>query len=242
MRSNLAGPTMTFAQNIFSESSSQMHQFGELAHTNDGRAFRYCQVGASALAAGKLYQCRAEDTSNFQNLTAAVNSVGDLSVTTTTTVTLTANQLAGGFLSIESATTGAGFTYKIKSHAAASGAVVTFNLEDPIIVATTGTVNIDVHPHPYDDVIIAPTTASSANAGFAVYNVTALYYGWLCVLGPTSALAQGTIVVGDGCVPAETTTAGAIGPKADASLSDVVATALTGIASTDYGLVTAKIG
>lgn len=242
MRSQLAGPTTIFAQGIFSESSSQMHQLGELAHTNDGRAFRYCKVGGTALVAGSLYQARAEDTTNMQNLVAAVNSVGDTSVTTTSTVTLSANQLAGGFLVIESATTGAGFTYRIKSHAAASGAVVTFNLEDPIIVATTGTVNIDVHPHPYDAVIVAPTTATSANAGFAVYNVTAAYFGWLCVLGPTAALAQGTIVVGDGCVPAETTTAGAIGPKADASLSDVVATAFTGIASGDHGIVYAKIG
>jgi hypothetical protein len=242
MRSQLAGPTAVFAQGIYSESSIQMHQLGEKASTNDGRAFRYCKVGASALAAGKLYQTRAEDTSNFQNLSAATSAVGDTSITTTTTVTLTANQLAGGFLSVNSATTGAGFIYKIKSHAAATAAVVTFNLEDPIVVATTGSVVIDVHPHPYDAVIIAPTTSSSAMAGFAAFNVTAAYYGWLCVIGPTTALAQGTIVVGDSVCPAESTNAGTIGPKADATLSEVVGSALTGIASTDYGLIYAQIG
>lgn len=234
------GPAVV-AQGIYTESSTQLHGLGELVHSNDGRMFRYAKVGASALAAGKLYQSRAEDTTNFQNLTVAVNSVGDTTVTTTTTVTLTANQLAGGFLVIESATTGAGYTYKIKSHPAASGAVVTFTLVDPIAVATTGTVNIDVHPNPYDAVIIAPTTSSSAMAGFAVYDVTAAYFGWLCTHGPTAALAQGTIVVGDDVVPAETTTAGAIGPKADATLSEVVGAALTGIASTDYGLIYALI-
>lgn len=242
MRSQLAGPTQVFAQGIFSESANQMHQLGEAAYTNDGRKFRYCKVGGTALAAGLLYQSRAEDTTNFQNLVAAVNSVGDTTVTTTSTVTLTANQLAGGFLVIESATTGAGFTYRIKSHPAASGAVVTITLEDPILVATTGTVNIDMHPHPYDAVIVAPTTSTSGQAGFAVYNVTAAYFGWLCVEGPTAALAQGTIVVGDDVCPAETTTAGAIGPKADATLSEVVGKAYTGIASGDYGLICAKIG
>ena len=241
MTSQLTGAIQVAAQGIFSESSTQLHDIGSIVYTNDGRAYRYAKVGGTALAAGKLYQSRAEDTTNFQNLTAAVNSVGDTSVTTTSTVTLTANQLAGGFLVIESATTGAGFTYKIKSHAAATAAVVTFNLEDPIVVATTGTVNIDVHPNPYDAVIIAPTTSSSAMAGFAVYNVTAAYFGWLCTHGPTAALAQGTIVVGDDVVPAETTTAGAIGPRADATLSEVVGAALTGIASTDYGLIYALI-
>lgn len=241
MASQLTGAVAVAAQGIYSESSSQLHGIGELVHSNDGRKFRYAKVGASALAAGKLYQSRAEDTSNFQNLTAAVNSVGDTSVTTTSTVTLTANQLAGGFLVIESGTLGIGMTYKIKSHAAASGAVVTFNLEDPIAVATTGTVNIDVHPNPYDAVIIAPTTSSSVQAGFAVYPVTAAYFGWLCVHGPTAALAQGTIVVGDSVCPAETTTAGAIGPKADATLSQVVGTACTGIASGDYGIILAGI-
>lgn len=241
MNSQLTGAVAIAAQGIYSESSTALHNIGELVHSNDGRKFRYTKVGGTALAAGKLYQSRAEDTSNFQNLVCAVSSAGDTSITTTTTVTLTANQLAGGFLVIESATTGAGFTYKIKSHAAATAAVVTFNLEDPIVVATTGTVNIDVHPNPYDAVIIAPTTSTSVQAGFAVYNVTAAYFGWLCTHGPTAALAQGTIVVGDNVCPAETTTAGAIGPKADATLSQVVGTAMTGIASTDYGLILASI-
>jgi len=241
MSSQLTGAVVVAAQGIHSESSTQLHGIGEMVHSNDGRKFRYCKVGGTSLAAGKLYQSRAEDTTNFQNLTCAVSSAAATSITTTTTVTLTANQLAGGFLTVTAATTGAGFTYKIKSHAAASGAVVTFNLEDPVVVATTGTVTVDAHPNPYDAVIIAPTTATSGNAGFAVYNVTNAYFGWLCTHGPTSALAQGTIVVGDNVCPAESTNAGAIGPKADATLSQVVGTALTGIASTEYGVIFASI-
>lgn len=242
MNSQLTGAVVVAAQAIHSESSTQLHNIGDQASSNDGRVFRYAKVGASALAAGKLYQSRAEDTSNFQDLTCAVSSAGATSITTTSTVTLTANQLAGAFLTIASATTGAGFTYKVKSHAAASGAVVTFNLEDPVVVATTGTVKADLHPNIYDAVIIAPTTSSSKQAGFAVYNVTAAYFGWLCVRGQTAALAQGTIVVGDDVCPAETTTAGAIGPRADATLSEVVGHACTGIASTDYGIIFADVG
>jgi hypothetical protein len=240
-QSQLTGAVNVAAQGIFSESSTQLHGIGELCHTNDGRIFRYVKAGGTALVAGKLQQAPAEDTTNFQNLTAAVNSIGDLSVTTTSTVTLTANQLAGGFLVIESATLGAGFTYKIKSHAAATAAVVTFNLEDPIVVATTGTVNIDVHPNPYNAVIVMPTTSTSAPVGFAVYNITAAYFGWICSHGPTAALAQGTVTVGDGVIPAETTAAGAVVSQGNDTHDAEVGYALTGIASGDYGLVFATI-
>lgn len=241
MKSQLTGPVTVAAQGIYSESSSQLHNIGEIAYSNDGRAFRYVKAGGTALVAGKLQQSPAEDTTNFQNLTAAVNSVGDTSVTTTSTVTLTANQLAGGFLVIESATTGAGFTYKIKSHAAATAAVVTFNLSDPIVVATTGTVNIDVHPNPYSGVIVTPTTTTSAPVGFAVYNITAAYYGWICSHGPTAAHAQGTVTVGDGVIPAETSVAGTVVSQGNDTHDAEVGYALTGIASTDYGLVFATI-
>lgn len=234
------GPATT-AQGIYSESSVQLHRIGEIANSNDGRSFRYTKVGASALAAGKLYQAPVEDTTNQQALTVAVNSIGDTSVVTTTTVTLAANLLAGGFLTVNSATLGAGFTYRIKGNTAATTAVTTITLDDPIVVATTGTVIVDVSQNPYSNVVIAPTTATSAAVGFAVYNVTNAYFGWLCTHGPTAALAQGTIVVGDDVVPAESTNAGTIGPRADATLSNVVGHAITGIASTDYGLIHAVI-
>lgn len=240
-QSQLTGPVTVASQGIFTQSSTIQQNVGEIAYTNDGRAFRYVKAGGTALVAGLLQQSAAEDTTNFQNLTAAVNSVGDTTVTTTSTVTLTANQLAGGFLVIESATTGAGFTYRIKSHPAVTAAVVTFTLEDPIIVATTGTVNIDVHKNPYDQVIVMPTTSTSAPVGFAVYNITAAYFGWICSHGPTAALAQGTVVVGDGVIPAETSVAGTVVSQGNDTHDAEVGYALTGIASTDYGLVFATI-
>lgn len=241
MGTQLTGSVQVAAQGIFSESASALHNVGELIHTNDGRKLRYCKVGATALVAGKLYQAAAEDTSNMQDLTATAAAAAATSMVTTTTVTLAADLLAGGLLTVVSGTTGAGFTYKIKGNTAAAGAVTTFSLEDPVLVATSGTVKIDVKQNPYQSVIVAPTTATSAAVGFAVFNVTALYFGWLVTHGPTACLAQGTVVVGDDLVPAETTNAGSVVSRADASLSNTVGKALTGIASTDYGLVFASI-
>jgi len=234
MSTQLTGAVVVNAQKLHSESSTALHNLGELVFSNDGRAYRYCKAGATALVAGKLQQSSAEDTSNFQNLTCAVSSAGATSITTTSTVTLTVDQLAGALLTVTAATTGAGFLYKVKGHAAATAAVVTFNLEDPIVVATTGTVTVDLAPNAYSGVIVNPTTASSAAIGVAVYNITATYYGWLQVGGVASILNDGGSTVGTN-VSASNGTAGAV--EAAVTAQAAIGVALTGVATTEYGLV-----
>jgi len=55
--------------------------------------------------------------------------------------------------------TGYGYQYKIKSHPAATGAVVVFTLEDPLLTTlTAATTKVDVIANPYAGVIINPTT------------------------------------------------------------------------------------
>ena len=224
-------------QDVFVDSSTQQHDLGAYAETPDGRGFRYCKVGGTSLVAGRLYQSPAEDTTNMQNLTAAVNSVGDTSVTTTTTVTLTVNQLAGGTLVVVSATLGSGRMYKIKSNTAATGAVVTFVLEDPIRVATTGTVKIDVHPNAYDGVIITPAaTATSACVGVAVGVVTNAQYGWLQTHGAAPVLSSTAMAIGDSVIPINATAAGAA-TRATDGVKAPIGYALTGTATTDVGHV-----
>ena len=230
--STLKSNLLVMPSEVFSDSSVSQTDLGALATTGDGRYFRYCKAGGTALVAGKLQQASAEDTSNFQDLTVAVSSKGAKTVTTTSTVTLTANQLAGGLLTVTSASTGAGFVYKIKSHAAATAAVVTFNLEDPIQVATTGTVKVDCIPNPYAGIIVNPTTASSAPVGVAVYNITANYFGWLQVSGAASILSDGGSTVGTN-VSASNGTAGAV--EASVTAQATIGTALTGVATGEYG-------
>lgn len=234
MSTQLTGAVVVNAQKLHSESSTALHNLGELIFSNDGRAYRYCKAGATALVAGKLQQSSAEDTTNFQNLTCAVSSAGATSITTTSTVTLTVDQLAGGLLTVTAATTGAGFLYKVKGHAAATAAVVTFNLEDSVVVATTGTVTVDLAPNPYSAVVVNPTTASSAPIGVAVYNITAAYYGWLQVGGVASILNDGGSTVGTN-VSASNGTAGAV--EAAVTAQGAIGIALTGVATTEYGLV-----
>ena len=236
-QSSLGSTPLITGQNLNTNSSTQQMDLGAYAETADGRGFRYAYIGATATVAGRIYQAAAEDTTNFQALTAAVNSVGDTTVTTTSTVTLSANQLAGGTLIIVSATLGSGRMYKIKSHPAASAAVVTFTLEDPIAVATTGTVKIDCHPNPYNGVIVTPAgSATSCPVGVATNANTANYYGWLQTHGPAPVLSSTPMTVGNNVMPLFATAAGA-GTVAVDGVKASIGYALTGIATTDVGHV-----
>lgn len=239
MATSLSADTLIVGQDVFTSSSTQMHNLGQKAVTQDGRAFRYILAGATALVAGKLQQASAEDTSNFQNLTVATASAGATSMTTSSTVTLTANQLANGLLTVTSATTGVGQTLRIKGNTAATAAVTTIYLDDPVITATTGTVKIDMIPSPYSSVIVNPATATSSPIGVAVYPITAAQYGWVQVSGPVACLADGAITVGTSLC-ASNGTAGAV--EALAGVQAPIGYALTGIATTEYGMIFLKIG
>lgn len=233
------GP-VAVAQGLYEESSSALHNLGELIHSNDGRAFRYCKAGGTALAAGKLQQSSAQDTGDH-NLAIAAASAGATQIVTTGTVTVTANQYAGGFVTIAD-DAGEGYMYRISSHAAATAAVVTLNLADKIQVALTTDTTIDIIKNPYDAVIVNPTTISSSPAGVAVKALTASYYGWLQVSGPCSVLADGGITVGTDVVASDNV-AGAVEVTADGTpeILSVVGTAVIAATDTEYATVNLRL-
>ena len=130
MSTQLSGAVTVVAQGLYVSSADRVHSLGELVHSNDGRGFRYCEAGGTALVSGSLQQAKAENTSD-QDLAVAAAAVGATSIVTTTTVTVDANEYANGFAVI-SVTPGLGKIYKILSHPAASGAALTITLSDAI--------------------------------------------------------------------------------------------------------------
>ena len=223
---SVAGTTNTAG--VFGETAT----LGNLATTGDGRYYRYVVAGATALVPGKLQQSSVEATGN-ENLAVAAAAIGATSITTTSTVTVTANQLTGGYVMVTTST-GAGYQYQIGTHAAATSAVVTLNLVDPIIVALDTNSRVDLIPSPFNGVILNPTTATGTIVGVAVAATPATYYGWVQTKGPSNVLADGTIVVGEE-VGASAGTAGAV--KATAGVVADVGYAITGVASTEYGSI-----
>src|SRR3990172_4538648 len=124
------------------DEANPTHELGEKMFSPDGRAWRYVKAGTSNLVLGNVIQSPAEATGNQSRIVAAA-AVGDTVITTTDTVTVTANEYAGGWIIVTGeASTGTGGQYRIKSHPAATAAVCAFTLEDPVQVALTATTQV----------------------------------------------------------------------------------------------------
>jgi Tfp pilus assembly major pilin PilA len=219
--------------------SDKKFDLGGFGITPDGRKYRYGRQNASTAAvAGKLYQSNAQDTT-VQALAIAAAPAGTKTITTTTaTATVTKDQLAGGYVVVVS-TPGQGFYYKITGNTAATTAVFTITLEEPIVVAlTTGSV-IDIIADPYGNIeIMDATNHDGMLIGVAASNITASYYGWYQVAGPCGVLSDGTMVVGE-IVVASNGTDGAVevGVGGSTEIQAFVGQAITAIATAEYGMI-----
>lgn len=231
------GPQVVAAE-LFSDSSTQLHKLGELVHTNDGRSFRYAEAGGTALVAGKLQQSSAQVT-NHQDLTPSAASVDDKSISVTLGATAAAENLYAEGFALVTTSAGAGTMYPISGHAAiASSGTGDINLFQPIEVALTTSSRIDLVANPYKQVIVNPTTLTSAPIGVGVKAVTADQFGWLQVAGVANVLADGGLTVGLDVVASDNT-AGAVEVIADgaAELLPRIGKAVTTVATTEYGAV-----
>lgn len=231
----LTGIPVIYGIDPYNEESSPSCDLGAVGFSGDGRRFRYAKFGGT-LTAGELLQTSVEDTGD-QSLLVAATAIGATSVTTVGTVTVTANQYAGGYLvATAEGGTGNGYYYKIKSHPAATGAVVTLTLHEPIKVAFTTSTQVDIVKNLYDGVIQNPASATGAPVGVAVIDGTSGYYGWIQVggAGLVKADASGACTVG-ASLTASNQTAGCV-EDGDTDTQAIVGVAITGIAQAEFGL------
>lgn len=235
MSNFLSGPIQVAAQGLHTSSADQLHKLGELLYANDGRAFRYAEAGGTALVAGNVQSSQAQDT-DTQDLTAVAAAVDALSIASTTTVTVTANEYAEGFILV-SVTPGVGKTYKIKGHIAYTSAAPTFNLDEPVVVALTTTSRLDALANPYKDVVVAATTFVSPAVGVAIHAIAADQFGWLQVKGIANVVADGALVIGEPVIRSNGV-AGAVEPVTTTfTVQGNVGWAQTAVSTTEYGAV-----
>lgn len=224
-------------QEIFTTSSTQGTDIGSFATSGDGRYFRYALAGGTSLVPGKLQQSPAQDTTNYNpsgGLAVAAAAIGATTVTLTGSLTITANALAGGILSV-AVTPGQGYSYKIKSNtavAAAANCVIT--LEDPIIVALTTSSKVVIGLNPYAGVIVNPATATGSPVGVAVFAITNAQYGWVQTHGIVSCLNDSSTTIGLG-LTASAATAGAV--KTMTSTGVQVGYAINAGVTTEYDVM-----
>lgn len=236
----IAADAMVPQLNIFQSSTVKEGKLGARIKADDGRVFRYCLAGASALVVGKLQQAPAQIT-DHQDMTPVAAAIGATTVTVALGATaVTANQYAEGWLVITK-TPGEGYQYKISSHpAAALSTSVVLTLEDPIQVALTTSSRCDLVLNPFSGVIVNPATISSTPVGVAVYPIPAGSYGWIQTGGVATILADGANAVGSDLV-ASNGVAGAVEDAASPGAQPLVGVAVTGAADTEYGAVLLQI-
>jgi len=199
---------MAFPNSIFGkygwekvQTSDQKHKIGSRMVFDDGRAFRYVELGAADIAAGALVQAPVAVAHHDVDLAITTAASGVTSVTVTLEATAaTANQYKDGYLFINDGGTGEGHVYKIKSNAAGDSSgtcVITLEEDDPTVTAlTNGTHLAGLVLNPYSNVIISPTTVTNMVIGVAPRLLTTDYYGWIQTWGPAAVLANAAGVIG----------------------------------------------
>ena len=230
----LGGLPTIYGINPFATETVPQHQLGAIGVTPDGRKFRYAYVGAVALVAGDVVQTPAEVTGNQSRIVAAA-AIGATSITTTDTVTTTANQFTDGYIIVTGeASTGTGHTYRIKSHDVVSAAVATFQLYDPIEVALTATTQVDIVANPYRGVIQWPATQTGSAIGVAFVAAPLNTYTWIQTGGLAGVLTTGTVAVGAN-VAASTASAAAV--ETATAAMPTLGYAVTGVATGEVGAI-----
>lgn len=237
-------------------------QLGQRFATADGRELVLVSVAATALVGGVLTQSPAI-VAGHQTLamtvptaTPATAGTNQILVTNGATV-INQNFYAGGYAVIKDGT-GAGQTLRIQSNpgAAASGTCL-ITLEDPIVTTLDATSIVNLIQNPYQNVIIAPTTATGNTTGVTLYPLAAsvaptwngtsgvfatagtAQYGFLVTKGLTSCLSDASVAgVGLG-IMRSTTTAGTITVQTATGAN--IGNALQTTISAKYGAVYVNI-
>lgn len=185
-----------WAQGIYQQSATQKEMLGAERITADGRKFRYCRNGATALAAGIPTVAAAAVANNINCAPAVAAAVGDTVIQITIGNTaVTADQYKDGYIQGNSAG-GIGMQYRIVSHNAAAGnGIVTVQLADPILVAlVVATSKVSFIGNPFAAVVVG--AAAGLFVGVPPIAVTAYYYFWNQVGGVCTALVDNAVAVG----------------------------------------------
>jgi len=209
----LTGQTLITQQDTMTASTDKLHDLGQIGMTSDGRKFRYCKAGGAVLVTGDCYSSAAQNAQFEAMATATATAIGgDKIYTTNGTTAVAANDFDEGYLMVASGT-GIGQSSKIVSHTTgASGAAITYTIEDPLKVATVvGDSTITVVKNPYDDVVIQAATPVAQTAGVAQFAIPTTEYGWIQTGGPAACLFDASVCAVDTLgVAGSTTTEGAV--------------------------------
>ncbi len=192
------GSVLLSAEQTRDQTSTQRFPLGTRGYTRDGRSFRYCKAGATAIKQGKLIQSEAGINGvygkRFYFQSAYTSNSTKFGIKCTATHKLsTANYFAEGYLFISTGgTSQVGQYMQIASHLASTGSA-TIVYVDPVpgehlinTVTTTTAIRLGIIANPYKKVILSAknATPTAQMVGVTVAKVTANYYFWAQTWGP----------------------------------------------------------
>ncbi len=224
-------------------STNPRHAPGTRGITDDGRVFRYACNRGTAIGAGLLVKA-TEISVDFDDLATATTAAGEtaINVTPVGTATYAANELAGGFVQINSGSTGLGMQYRIVSHAATAAATA-FDLviDGQVEVALDATATATVVPNHWSNVAVADGNETQFCAGATPVAVgtgtdAAPIYFWAQVGGTATVLADAASIAIGQAIQVGGSTAGAFGAAAEAAgtINQVIGTNLFTTVDGDY--------
>ena len=185
------------------ETEEQKQKLGTRAVAPDGRVFYYAKNSSAAITpAGKICDGIAAVAAHDMDVAAAATSAGATSFTSGTSLTVTKNQYADGYVLFNDGPA-QGEVYRIKSNTAVSGATgleITIDEPDGLRTALTTSSLFGLAYSPYTDVKIidGDGTMTTGPLGVNPIPVTASYYFWLQTAGIASVLSGAAVaVVGD---------------------------------------------
>lgn len=190
---------------IFDTGSTKVAPYGTALRLDDGRVFRYVEMGGTVGVVAKLYQGEAA-VANHINRTVSAAAIGATQVSVNVGATAAAaNDYAEGYLQTNDAT-GEGYQYKIKSSASAAGSdALVVQLYDSLIVALAASDSeVSLFKHPCKDIIIHPSPPTAEVIGVPTVIIAADGFGWAQTYGPAICLAQGTAGVNTRIIPSAT--------------------------------------
>jgi len=240
-RGILNGTTEEPKQGIYEQSATQQYELGTRLALEDGRAFRYCQAGATALDAGELQQSAlfggSLTTVQTDIAVQAAAAIGDTDVyVTTVTDATTLDQYKGGYFCISDAT-GQGQMRKIAGNAAGAAGTVKFELDVGLEVAVTTSSKVQLMSNPYKAVLQSVvTTPSGLILGVPTCVIAISAFGWLQTWGMACCLVKTALTMGTN-VLYDVAAAGSVGVDDGALINSKVGIAGLVTATTDSGLV-----
>jgi hypothetical protein len=186
------------------ETSDQRHKLGTRATTPDGRVFYYAEASNTAIArGGNVVNGIAAVAAHDMDLAATATSAGATSFTSGTSLTVTKDQYADGYVYLNDGP-GEGEIYKIKSNTAVSSATglsITIDEPDGVVTALTTSSLFGLMYSPYKDIHIVDGngTPTTGVVGVTTAPVTADYFCWVQTAGPAAVLMGAQVgIVGDG--------------------------------------------